>query len=68
MEKDIFTNVKETTGSRLYCLQPGDVFALGGAAVKLLLQDIKYVRHEKFNIFKPKTWFRKRFFVLMVIT
>ena len=54
-------------GKRFYCLSVGDIFSLGETSMKLLLKQIKYKRHTKFNILKPKTWFKKRYFIFMVI-
>lgn len=52
---------------RIYELHIGDVITLSENGFKLLLKQVKKEKKNKFNIFKPATWFYKRYFIFEVI-
>lgn len=52
---------------KLYKLHIGDVITISEPYLKLLLKKVKYIRTDKFNIFNPKTWFKKRFYTIEIM-
>ena len=52
---------------RAYEIKIGDVFTLSEGNLKLLFKQVKKEKSNKFNVFHPKTWFCKRYFIFEVI-
>lgn len=48
---------------KVYELKIGDEFTLNENSVILLFKQFKKCRDNKFNLFKPTTWFYKRYFI-----
>ena len=48
---------------KVYRLDIGDEFTLGEDSLTIMLKEVKKSRFDKFNLFKPYTWFKKRYYI-----
>ena len=54
--------------NKYYKLHVGDIITISEPYMSFLLANVKQIRTQKFNLFRPSTWKKLRYYQIMVRT